>query len=124
MNLEAQMMTKTGKHARKRWIHENNILKEKHQGYHYEHIFSNDWNAMRSYHYLMHIARTINELSLYFMAFIPYVKEFGMQWCIQKFREAMIWIPLDKEKIRPLLDKPHQLRLVWESDWKIHEKIS
>jgi hypothetical protein len=45
--------------ARKRWLHENNILKEKHQGYQYEHIFSHDWNAMRGYHYLMHIARML-----------------------------------------------------------------
>jgi len=81
-------------------------------------IFSTDWMGMRVYHYLMPIARIINELSLYSIAFIPYVKEFGMQWCIQKFREAMTWIPLDQEKIRPLLDKPHQLRLVWDSDWK------
>jgi hypothetical protein len=143
VNQDAQVITKTGKHAwissepidnknvhqlcnlaaRKRWLHENNILKEKHQGYQYEHIFSYDWDAMRGYHYLMHIARMINELSLYSIALIPYVKEFGIQWCIQKFREAMIWIPLDREKICPLLDKPHQLRLVWESDWKT-KKIS
>jgi hypothetical protein len=65
---------------------ENNILKEKQQGYQYEHIFL----YMRGYHYLMHIARMIYELSHYSTAFIPYMKEFGMQWCIQKFREAMI----------------------------------
>ncbi|MBS3948127.1 MAG: hypothetical protein KGZ57_07510 [Dethiobacter sp.] len=42
--------------GRKRWLQENNILKEKHQGYSYEHIFSHNWNAMKGYHSLMHIA--------------------------------------------------------------------
>ncbi|GGJ90959.1 hypothetical protein GCM10007063_12040 [Lentibacillus kapialis] len=51
-------------YARNRWLHENNILKEKHQGYQYEHIFSYDWNAMKGYHYLMHIARMVNEMAL------------------------------------------------------------
>ncbi|MGF9715170.1 hypothetical protein [Paenibacillus naphthalenovorans] len=36
--------------ARNRWGLENDILKEKHQGYHYEHIYAYDWNAMKGYH--------------------------------------------------------------------------
>lgn len=41
--------------ARYRWGIENFILKEKHQGYNYEHFYSYNWNAMKGYHYLMHI---------------------------------------------------------------------
>jgi len=38
--------------ARYRWGIEANFLVEKHQGYHYEHAFALNWNAMKGYHYL------------------------------------------------------------------------
>lgn len=105
--------------ARKRWLHENNILKEKHQGYQYEHIFSHDWNAMRGYHYLMHIARLLNELALHSMALAEHVKEVGVGSFIKKFREAMTCRELDKEQLYRLAESRGQLRLVQEEDWKI-----
>jgi len=89
--------------ARKRWLHENNILKEKHQGYHYEHIFSHDWNAMRGYHYLMHIARMLNEMVLHSISLIDHVKEFGIQSCIEKFRIVMTHRELDTQRLRRLI---------------------
>lgn len=104
--------------ARKRWLHENNILKEKHQGYHYEHIFSYDWNGMRGYHYLMHIARMLNELALHSISLIEQVKEIGFQPFIQKFREIMIHRELDTKRLSRLIDSPGQLRLVQEENWK------
>jgi len=76
--------------GRKRWLKENNILKEKHQGYSYEHTFSHNWNAMKGYHYLMHIARMINEMALHSVSLIEHVKEVGIQSFIRKFREALI----------------------------------
>src|SRR5450756_958428 len=36
--------------GRYRWMIENNILTEKHQGYEYEHCYSYTWNAMEGYH--------------------------------------------------------------------------
>ena len=39
--------------ARHRWGIESGILVEKCHGYHYEHFFSFNWNAMRGYHYLL-----------------------------------------------------------------------
>jgi hypothetical protein len=48
--------------ARHRWGIELSILKEKKQGYQYEHCFSKNWNAMMGYHYLMRIAHFLNEL--------------------------------------------------------------
>lgn len=139
---DAQMMTKTGQHvwisseplhkqsvhdrcnlaARKRWLHENNILKEKRQGYQYEHIFSHDWNAMRGYHYLMHIARMMNEMALHSIWLTSHVQEVGVWAFFQKFFKAMSGYPLDAERLQRLVEKPHQLRLVWESAWKIHKQ--
>lgn len=79
---QAQIVTKSSRHAwlssepldernlhvhcnemaRSRWGLENDILQEKRQGYQYEHVFAYDWNAMRGYHYLMHLAHLMNEL--------------------------------------------------------------
>ncbi len=104
--------------ARKRWLHENNILKEKHQGYQYEHIFAYDWDAMRGYHYLMHIARMLNEMVLHSIYLTEKVKAVGFQAFIQKFREVMIHRELDTTRLSLLLESPGQLRLVYEENWK------
>lgn len=110
--------------ARKRWLHENNILKEKHQGYQYEHLFSHDWNAMKGYHYLMHIARMLNELALHSISLSDHVREVGVQSFIEKFRIAMTYKELDTGRICRLAESSHQLRLVWEEDWKIQKKAA
>lgn len=104
--------------ARKRWLQENNILKEKHQGYHYKHIFSYDWNAMRGYHYLMHIARMLNEMALHSIPLTEHVKEFGIQSFIKKFRAAMTHREFDTKRLRRVIESPGQLRLVYEDNWK------
>lgn len=104
--------------GRKRWLQENNILKEKHQGYHYEHIFSHNWNAMRGYHYLMHIARMLNEMALHSISLTEHVKEVGFQSFIRKFRAVMTYRELDSERLRCLSESPGQLRLVYEENWK------
>lgn len=103
--------------ARKRWLHENSILKEKHQGYHYEHIFSHDWNAMRGYHYLMHIARMLNEMALHSIYLTEHVKAVGIQGFIKHFRLAMICRELDTDRLRQLAQAPGQLRLEYENIW-------
>lgn len=110
--------------ARKRWLHENNILKEKHQGYRYEHIFSHEWNAMRGYHYLMHIARTLNEMAIHSISLSEHVGEVGLQSFIKKFREAMTGGALDTERLRQAAQSPQQLRLVQEDDWKTSRKTA
>ncbi|MFZ5688457.1 MAG: DDE transposase family protein, partial [Bacillota bacterium] len=100
--------------ARKRWLQENNILKEKHQGYRYEHIFSHNWNAMKGYHYLMHIARMLNEMALHSVSLVEHVKEVGIKSFINKFYIAMVYTKLDSERLRRLTESPGQLRLVQE----------
>ena len=42
---------------------ESNFLVEKRHGYQYEHCFSQDWNAMRGYHFLMRLGHLINILA-------------------------------------------------------------
>lgn len=98
--------------ARNRWLHENNILKEKHQGYQYEHIFSHDWNAMKGYHYFMHIARLVNEMALHMESLEEHVKEVGIQDFISKFHRVMSERALDTDSIRNLKKTKYQLRLV------------
>ncbi len=104
--------------ARKRWLHENNILKEKHQGYHYEHIFSHDWNAMQGYHYLMHIARMLNEMTLHSICLTEQVLAVGIGAFLKKFREVMVHRELDTQRLRQVCESPGQLRLVCEQYWK------
>jgi len=104
--------------GRKRWLQENNILKEKRQGYSYEHIFSHNWNAMKGYHYLMHIARMLNEMALHSVSLIEHAKEVGIQSFIKKLYIAMVYMNLDKERLRRLAESPGQLRLVQEENWK------
>lgn len=99
-------------YARKRWLHENNILKEKHQGYQYEHIFSHDWTAMKGYHYLMHIARLVNEMALHMESLKDHVYEIGIQRFITKFYRVMSERSLDTDRIRNLKESKYQLRLV------------
>lgn len=100
--------------ARKRWMQENNILKEKHQGYQYEHVFSHDWNAMCGYHYLMHIARLMNELAQHSIYLAEEVKKMGIRGFITFFRETMSCHKINTERIQCLVKESHQLRLVWE----------
>jgi hypothetical protein len=83
-----------------------------------EHIFAYDWNAMRGYHYLMHIARMLNEMVLHSIYLIEQVKAVGFQAFIQKFREVMIHRELDIARLSLLLKTPGQLRLVYEENWK------
>lgn len=104
--------------ARKRWLHENNILKEKCQGYGYEHIFAHNWNAMRGYHYLMHIARMLNEMALHSVNLIDHVSRQGIQPFIKQFREVMAHRELDTKRIWRLVKSPGQLRLVQDEKWK------
>lgn len=135
---KGDVVTKTGRHAwissnpisrknihercnliaRKRWLHENNILKEKHQGYCYEHIFSHNWNAMRGYHYLMHIARMLNELVIHSISLTEQVKEVGIQKFIKNFCIVMKHREFDTKKLWELVESPGQLRLAYEENWK------
>lgn len=97
--------------ARHRWGIEEGILEEKHHGYHYEHLFSHDWNAMRGYHYLMRIGHALNVLAQYGSVLIGLVQVLGVRGFIDFVRETMAGPWLNVEQVREALAKPYQLRL-------------
>ena len=49
--------------ARKKEAIEDSINTEKNRGYHYKHLFSHDWNAMKGFHLLMRLGHALNALS-------------------------------------------------------------
>lgn len=100
--------------ARKRWLQENNILKEKRQGYAYEHKFSEDWEATKGYHHLMHIGRLMNELATYTVPLRVQVKEQGIRGILAEFRITVCRNTWDAKRIQKIVEDPGQLRLVWE----------
>jgi hypothetical protein len=97
--------------ARYRWGIENFILKEKHQGYNYEHFFSYNWNAMRGYHYLMHIGHFINAIALSSDMLISKVRETGIQRTIQFLKEVCRGAKICSEKIAQYRERKYILRL-------------
>jgi hypothetical protein len=98
--------------ARYRWGIEEGFLLEKHQGYHYEHCFSYNWNAMRGYHYLMHLAHLFNVLACYYVSLIEKVNRYGIRGFVKFIRETLAAPWLDPEVVRKLLSRPFQLRLL------------
>ena len=98
--------------ARHRWNIESELLAQKRQGYQYEHCFSYDWNAMKGYHYLMRIGRTINVLAQYSECLVPMFIEKGVRGFIDFVRETLTGPWLDVDWLQARLSQPYQLRLV------------
>ena len=98
--------------ARHRWDIESGILVEKRHGYHYEHVFSYNWNAMKGYHYLMRLGHLINVLALYSERLVKMVRELGMQGFIRFVRETITGPCLDPLWVQRRLGAPFQLRLI------------
>ena len=96
--------------ARHRWAIENSILVEKRHGYQYEHCFSQDWDAMRGYHFLMRLGHLINVLAQKTARLAQIVRRRGLRGLIQFIRETCKGPWLDAERIRRLLTQSHQLR--------------
>ncbi len=88
--------------ARHRWNIESELLAEKRQGYQYEHCFSYDWNAMKGYHYLMRIGRTINVLAQYSESLVRIFIEKGVRGFISFVRETLtgLWLDINWVKAR------------------------
>lgn len=101
--------------ARHRWSIEEGILAEKKQGYHYEHCYAYNWNAMRGYHYLMRIAHLLNTLAAFSSKLIKVFKEKGPQGFIEFVRNTLSGLWLEPEEVKRRLSLPFQLRLVFKS---------
>ena len=98
--------------ARHRWGIEIGNLVEKHQGYHYEHCFSYDWNAMKGYHYLMRIGHVLNVLVLYSVQLAKFVTELGARGFIHFNRQTLSGPWLEDPQVQQRLSEPFQLRLL------------
>jgi hypothetical protein len=98
--------------ARHRWGIESGILVEKRHGYHYESVFSYDWNAMKGYHYLMRLGHMINVLAQYSERLVKIIRELGVRGFIRFIRETIAGPWLDPLLVRERLAAPFQLRLI------------
>jgi len=98
--------------ARYRWGIEANFLVEKHQGYHYEHCFSLNWNAMKGYHCLMCLAHLFNVLALFSVAMIKTVRLLGKRGLLQLVRATLSAPWFAKGDIEALIAQPFRLRLI------------
>jgi hypothetical protein len=97
--------------ARYRWGIETGFLVEKHQGYHYEHAFALNWNAMKGYHYLMRMAHLFNTLARFARHLKALYAELGVRGAIAFIRQSCAAPWLDPEHINALLSQPFQLQL-------------
>ncbi len=98
--------------ARHRWGIEANILVEKHQGYHYEHCFAYDFNAMKGYHYLMHLAHLFNILARHSQRLQEPMRTHGVRGFFEFLRETVAGPWLDPEVLRARFARPCQLRFI------------
>ncbi len=97
--------------ARHRWGIEACILVEKHQGYHYEHCFALDWQAMKGYHYLMRLAHVFNTLARFSCALAKSFRKLGVQGFIAFVYNTLTGPWLVPEEVEAQLNRPFQLRL-------------
>ena len=98
--------------ARHRWGIESGILVEKRHGYHYEHIFSYSWNAMKGYHYLMRLGHLINVLAVYSERLVKIIGELGVRGFIRFIRSTISGPWLDPLEVQKRLAASFQLRLI------------
>ncbi len=97
--------------GRPRWNIEVQNLVEKHHGYAYEHCFSYDWETMKGFHYLMHLAHIINVLTLSSEGLAKRVKEKGVRSFIRTQWLVFSGTILDIEKLKNLIPERYQIRL-------------
>ncbi len=132
VNASAEVEVKTSKHARisskplnRENVHEHcnpgarnrrgtetGILVEKRHGFHYEHCFSYDRNAMRGYHYLMRTGHLFIILAQYSECPVKKVKQLGTKGFIRFVRETMAGPWLEYNMVIKWLNRNFQLRLV------------
>jgi hypothetical protein len=81
--------------ARKIGLIEDSINTEKHRGYHYEHAFSYDWNAMQGFHLLLRLAHAVNAISEFTKKLKKWIKEQGCSATLKLIKETIFnpWLP-------------------------------
>jgi hypothetical protein len=96
--------------ARYRWGIEACILVEKHQGYHYEHCFALDWQAMKGYHYLMRLAHVFNTLARFSSVLAKFFQQLGVRGFITFVYNTFTGPWLNSAEVKARLSQPFQLR--------------
>lgn len=101
--------------GRYRWFIENNVFQvEKCRGYSYGHNYSYNWQAMKGFHYLMHIAHILNNLVLNTELLWDHVKKHGFANTLGFLYETWTGRWLDTKKIERLIQEDNwQLRFVF-----------
>jgi hypothetical protein len=81
--------------ARKKEAIEDSINTEKNRGYHYKHLFSHNWNAMKEFHLLMRLGHALNALSQFTKRLKKYAKENGSSATLAFVKETLFhpWLP-------------------------------
>jgi len=97
--------------ARHRWAIEEALLVEKHHGYQYEHLFSFDWNAMKGFHYLMHLGHALNVLAQHSEQLSTIVASQGVRAFTKYLRDTLLHPWLDPRRLQERLQPDPQLRL-------------
>jgi hypothetical protein len=100
--------------ARKIGLMEDSINTEKHRGYHYEHPFSHDWNAMQGFHLLMRMAHAVNALSEFTKKLKKWIKQQGCSATLKLIKETIFNPWLSKEWYEKEIKKPLRLTLQLE----------
>ena len=100
--------------ARHRWGIEAGFLVEKHQGYHDEHAFALDCNALRGYHLLMRMAHLFNTLARFAEHMQRFYRTLGVRPTLDFIRQSCAGPWLDPERMRALLARPLRLQLQLE----------
>lgn len=96
--------------ARHRWGIESGILIEKHYGYSYEHLFSQNWNAMTGFHYLMRMGHLLNVLTQYSTAIRRTVQKLGVKGFIDLVTSTLMGCWLNAKEVCQHMKKPFRLR--------------
>ena len=87
---------------------------EKRQGYNYEHRYSDNWNAIRGYHYLMRIGHLLNVLAQLCVSLVETFREKGPQGFIGFVRSTLEGAWFQGVELTERLAAPYQLRLVYD----------
>ncbi len=107
------VVTRCNRMARHRWDIEEHILQEKHYGYHYTHLYSRQWNAMKGFHTLMRLAHLLNTLALHQVGLWPTLQAKGIGPTIRWIYQTFAGNRLDTDRIVVRRGRPHSLRLIW-----------
>jgi hypothetical protein len=97
--------------GRPRWNIETQNLVEKHHGYSYQYCFSYNWEAMKGFHYLMHLGHIINILTLYSTTMIGKVKQLGVRGTVKLLRKTFSGCILNFKMINSIINTKYQIRL-------------